>query len=157
MFQIKITVVGKTLAAWWQAAESEYLKRLSHYAKVRQVFIKEEKITDQKTVAQIQASEAQRIEEAFSTNEYRVALLKEGRQLSSEELAQWIEKLANQGNSRLNFIIGGPLGFPESFPGRCDYQLSFSRMTFTHEMSRVILLEQLYRAFSILNHENYHK
>ncbi len=157
MFQIKITVVGKTLASWWQSAEGEYLKRLSHYAKIKQVFVKEEKMAEHKTLPQIQAIEAQRIEDSLDSNEYRVALVKEGRQLSSEELARWLEKLANQGISRINFIIGGPLGLPESFVKQCDYQLSLSKMTFTHEMSRVVLLEQLYRGFSIFKNENYHK
>ncbi|MBN2089009.1 23S rRNA (pseudouridine(1915)-N(3))-methyltransferase RlmH [candidate division KSB1 bacterium] len=157
MFQIKITVVGKTLASWWQSAEGEYLKRLSHYAKIKQVFVKEEKIAEHKTLPQIQAIEAQRIEDSLDSNEYRVALVKEGHQLSSKEFARWLEKLANQGISRINFIIGGPLGLPESFVKQCDYQLSLSIMTFTHEMSRVILLEQLYRGFSILKNENYHK
>lgn len=157
MFQIKITAIGKTLAAWWQSAEGEYLKRLSHYVKIKQVFLKEEKITDTKNLTQIQEIEAQRIEDSFNSSEYRVALVKDGHQLSSEELAQWLEKNANQGISRINFIIGGPLGLPESFIKKCDYQLSLSKMTFTHEMSRVILMEQLYRAFSILKNENYHK
>ena len=157
MRKIRLVVVGKTQEKYFQAAEADYLKRIRRYAAVETTIIKPEKIAGGKTDQQIKSAEIKRINDALNGNEYRIVLARTGKKLSSEQLAAFMQKAALNQHSKLTFIIGGPLGLTPEFEKGCDFQLSLSAMTFTHDMSRVILMEQIYRAFSILNNEKYHK
>jgi 23S rRNA (pseudouridine1915-N3)-methyltransferase len=149
--------VDKTREKYFEAAAEEYLKRLQRYVNLEVVIVKGEKLAGGKPDAQIISAEAARIRAQFEKNEFRVALDRRGDQFTSDEFAEFFSTLMNRGISQMGFIIGGPLGLPETLLRECEKTLSFSKMTFTHEMSRVILLEQIYRAFTILNHEKYHK
>lgn len=157
MQKIKIILVGKTKEKYCQLAEQEFLKRLQRYTNVEICIVREEKMTRQKPDAQIRAIEFERIQAQIEGNDYLILLDKSGKQFSSEALAKELQSLALKGISKLCFVIGGPLGFPEAFLKQANQVLSFSKMTFTHEMIRMLLLEQLYRAFTILNNEKYHK
>ncbi|MCI0514654.1 23S rRNA (pseudouridine(1915)-N(3))-methyltransferase RlmH [candidate division KSB1 bacterium] len=157
MLHIKIIVVGKTQEKYHQLAEAEYLKRLQRYAQVHFVIVRGEKITTQKSTSQILDIEAQRIQPQIERGDFCILLERTGREYSTEELAQFLAELQLRGMSRLAFIIGGPLGVASALLRSSQSVLSLSRLTFTHEMARSILLEQLYRAFTILNHEPYHK
>ena len=157
MRKIRLVVVGQTQAKYFKAAETDYIKRIRRYAQMETSIIKPEKIAGGKTDQQIKNAEIKRIEEAITGSEFRIVLARTGKKLSSEQLATFMQKTAMNQQSKLTFIIGGPLGLTPEFEKSCDFQLSLSDMTFTHDMSRVILLEQIYRAFSILNNEKYHK
>jgi 23S rRNA (pseudouridine1915-N3)-methyltransferase len=152
MQQIKLIIVGKTREKYCQLAEQEFLKRLRRYTSIR-----EEKITAQKPDWQIQSAEAERILKQIEPNEYVIVLDKTGKQMSSEDFAAYLQSLGLKRHSKLCFIIGGPFGLSDSLIKQADFHLSFSPMTFTHEMMRMLFLEQLYRAFTILNNEKYHK
>ena len=157
MLKIRLILVDKTREKYFQQAELEFLKRIRRYANIEVLIVRGEKLTGSKTNSQIISIEAARIRQKFDKNEFRIALDKGGEQFSSDAFANFISTLMNRGFSQINFIIGGPLGLPKDLLQECDKTLSFSKMTFTHEMSRVILLEQVYRAFTILNNEKYHK
>ncbi|MFQ5825297.1 MAG: 23S rRNA (pseudouridine(1915)-N(3))-methyltransferase RlmH [bacterium] len=155
--KIKIISVGKTKEKYWQMAEADYAKRIQHYAELQQVSVKEASLDTLKNNELVKQTEANKIQEKIRKEEYVVALDKSGIQMDSEKLAEFFQKKILHGNNRINFIIGGPLGLPDDFLNQSDMTLSLSRMTFPHEMTKVILLEQIYRAFSILHGEKYHK
>lgn len=157
MLKIRLILVDKTREKYFQQAEQEFLKRIRRYANIEVVIVKGEKLTGNKTDTQIVNAETERIQEKFTRNEFRIALDKRGEQLSSEGLAEFIAESMTRGISQLCFVIGGPLGLSKELLRMCEKTLSFSKMTFTHEISRLLLLEQIYRAFTILNHEKYHK
>lgn len=158
--KITLLTVGKLKEKYWQLAVAEYLKRLSAYAKVEIIEVADEKTPEgaKETVyTQIKNREGERLLERIPEDAYTVALAILGKQLSSEELAKKVESLGVYGTSHIVFIIGGSLGLSDAVLRRADCELSFSRMTFPHQMMRVILLEQLYRSYRIINHEPYHK
>lgn len=157
---IKIITVGKLKEKYLKDAVNEYLKRLSAYAKVEIIELAEERISDNPSEAeeyQVRQKEGERILKAIPDQAYVLALAIQGKQLSSEDLAQKISDLALRGNSNLVLIIGGSIGLSDEVYKRADFQLSFSKMTFPHQLIRVILLEQVYRAFKINRGEKYHK
>lgn len=158
--KITIITVGKVKESYFRGAIEEYSKRLSKYCKLDIVEVADEKTPDKASEteeAQIKAKEADRIMKHVKDDAYVIALAIEGKQLDSVELAEKIEKLGVQGTSHIQLIIGGSLGLHQSVLSRADYKLSFSKMTFPHQLMRVILLEQIYRAYRIISHEPYHK
>ena len=159
---MKITVlcVGKIKEKFFADAIKEYSKRLSRYCKLESVEGAEEKTPDGASdlvVSQIKDKEAERMEKYLPDSAYVIALAIEGKKLTSEKLAEKIDTLGITGTSHLVFLIGGSLGMSDRLLKRADYLLSFSDMTFPHQLMRVILLEQIYRSYRIISHEPYHK
>lgn len=156
---IRILVIGKTRVKFVQAGSAEYLKRLQSYAKIEIVTLPAEKIPaglDAAGVAAVKAAEARTLLGAVSPGEYLIALSPEGEEFTSEDFAAFIDKLALHGESRLAFAVGGTLGLDDTVLKSARRVLSLSRLTFTHELVRLVLLEQLYRAFKINHGEPYH-
>ena len=159
---MKITViaVGKIKEKYLKDALAEYSKRLSRYCKLEIIEVADEKTPDQASKAAedlIRAKEGERILKHIRDDMYVITLEIGGKMLSSEELAQKIETLGIQGESSIAFVIGGSIGLGKEVLKRSDYALSFSKMTFPHQLMRVILLEQVYRSYRIMNGEPYHK
>lgn len=158
--KITIITVGKIKEKYLKDAIAEYSKRLSKYCKLEIVEVADEKTLENvsETVENaIREKEAERILKYVKEDAYIITLEIGGKLLSSEELAEKIEKLGVQGTSHIIFIIGGSIGLGKSVLKKSDYALSFSRMTFPHQLMRVILLEQVYRSYRIMNGEPYHK
>ncbi len=157
MLKIKIIVVDRTRSPFLSEAESFYLKRLKGYARIEWIETKAAKINKGRPEDEIIAIEGEHISRKLKKQDYLVALDRTGRQFDSEELATWLEKLAVGASGRIAFIIGGPLGLSKDILKNSNKILSLTRLTLTHEMTRTVLLEQLYRAFTILRGEKYHK
>ena len=158
--QINIIYVGNIKDKYFSDAVKEYEKRLSAYCKVVNTEIKETKIPENASAAQINKAieeEGEKILSVLPQKSYKIALAVEGAMLSSEELAKKIDLSLTGGYSSISFIIGGAFGMSEKVKKACDMMLSVSRMTFTHRMMRVIILEQIYRAYNILSGGKYHK
>ena len=159
---MKITViaVGKIKEKYFTLAIDEYAKRLTRYCKLEIIEIQDEKTPDNSSEAtnlQIKAKEGDKVLASIKDDAYVVALAIEGKMLDSVELSEKIESLGVNGTSHITFVIGGSLGLDNRVMNRADYKLSFSKMTFPHQMMRVILLEQIYRAYRIMGNEPYHK
>ena len=159
---MKITVitVGKIKEKYLKDAIDEYSKRLSKYCKLEIVDVADEKTPDNasETVEEtIRSKEAERILKYIKDDAFIVTLEINGKQLSSEELADKIDKLGIQGTSHIIFVIGGSIGLGKEVLVKSNYALSFSKMTFPHQLMRVVLLEQIYRSYRIINGEPYHK
>lgn len=158
--KISIVCVGKLKERFYREAVEEYVKRLSRYCKPEIIEVSDEKTPEGASSVmeeQIKAREGKRILEKLREDAFVCTLEIGGKRLSSEGLAQWLEKLAISGTSHIIFVIGGSLGLHEEVCKRADMSLSFSDMTFPHQLMRVILTEQIYRAFRIMNGEPYHK
>lgn len=158
--RITIICVGKIKEKFYRDAIEEYAKRLSKYCKFEMIEVADEKTPDKASAVeeeQIKEREAQRILAKLKPDSYVCTLEIAGKELSSVELADWIEKSAISGRSQISFVIGGSLGLHASVLSRSDFALCFSKMTFPHQLMRVILSEQIYRAFRIINNEPYHK
>ncbi|MGD9678370.1 MAG: 23S rRNA (pseudouridine(1915)-N(3))-methyltransferase RlmH [Vulcanibacillus sp.] len=158
--QITIIAVGKLKEKYLIDGINEYLKRLSLYAKVNILELADEKAPDnysENELIQVKEKEGVKILQHIKDNQYVIALIIEGELLSSEELASEIDKLITYGNSHIVFIIGGTLGLSKKVYKRADKHLSFSKMTFPHQLMRLILVEQIYRAVKINKGETYHK
>lgn len=150
--------VGKLKKGWYSDACAEYIKRLGAYARVAVKEPEPAALPQDPSDAQIRQAlekESRVIRENIAG--FSVALCVEGRELSSEQLAAKFLQLANNGISCVSFIVGSSFGLSESLKAECGLKLSMSRMTFPHELARVMLLEQVYRAFSIINNSKYHK
>lgn len=156
MLSLKIISVGKLKEAYWRSAQEEYLKRLQAFVKIDILELKEEAFSQKDNFAIIKQKEAKKILEKIPANSFIVALDKGGMKVNSKELAEYLEKLQNTQISNITVVIGGPLGLDESVKQRANALVSLSAMTFTHQMSRIILLEQLYRAFMINENRPYH-
>ena len=157
MIKIKIICVGKIKEDYLNIGISEYLKRLSNYAKIEIVELKDEKISNKDSDEHIKEIEGKRIIEKLDKDYYNIFLDVHGKELSSEQFAAHTQKLIDEGKGNLCFVIAGSLGFSESVLNYANFRLSFSKMTFTHQMIRLLLLEQIYRVFKINNNEVYHK
>lgn len=158
--RIQILAVGKLKERYLRMGVEDYLNRISPYAKVEVTEISEEKAQEPLSEAEIQRvtkREGERILRQLSPDTYAMALIIQGVALSSETLANHLNQLATYGKSRIAFIIGGSYGLSEQVRQRADYTLSFSKMTFPHQLMRIILLEQIYRSFKINRGETYHK
>lgn len=158
--KITLITVGKIKEKYLKDAIAEYSKRLSRYCKLEIIEVADEKTPDNasETVEDgIRDKEGERIFKYVKDDDYVVTLEIKGKLLTSEELAEKIDKLGIQGTSHIIFIIGGSIGLGKEVLKRSDYALSFSKMTFPHQLMRVILLEQIYRSYRIISHEPYHK
>lgn len=158
--KITLVTVGKIKERFFADAIKEYEKRLSRYCRLEIVQVADEKTPEKASEAkarQIREREGERILAQLKEGAYVIALAIEGNMASSEELAKKLEKLGITGKSQVVFVIGGSLGLSEAVLKRADEQLSFSRMTFPHQLMRVILLEQIYRSYRIIAGEPYHK
>ena len=158
--KITIVCVGKIKERFYREAVDEYRKRLGKYCKPEIIEVPDEKTPEGAGAAleeQIRAKEGKRILQKLPEDAYVCTLEIGGRRFSSEGLAEWLEKLTVGGASHIAFVIGGSLGLHEDVCKRGDMSLSFSDMTFPHQLMRVILTEQIYRAFRIINGEPYHK
>lgn len=158
--KITIITVGKIKEKYLRDAIAEYTKRLGKYCKLEIVEVPDEKTLDHASEVveeSIREKEAERILRYVKEDAYVITLEIGGKMLSSEELADKIEKLGVQGTSHITFIIGGSIGLGKEVLEKSNYALSFSRMTFPHQLMRVILLEQIYRSYRIIQGEPYHK
>lgn len=158
--KITIITVGKIKEKYLKDAIAEYSKRLSRYCKLEILEVADEKTPDgasEIVEENIREKEGERILKLIKEDAYVITLEISGKMLTSEELADRIETLGIQGKSHLVFVIGGSIGLGKEVLRRSDYALSFSKMTFPHQLMRVILLEQIYRSYRIINGEPYHK
>ena len=150
---IKIICVGKLKEKYWNDACNEYLKRLQKYTNIEVIEIQDEKIDEEK---QALLKEKEKIEKYLNPKDYLVTLEIEGKELSSLELSEKLNQMLIQ-NSNITFIIGGSYGIHPEIKAKSNFKLSFSKLTFPHQLFRVLLLEQLFRSYKILNNEKYHK
>lgn len=158
--KITIVCVGKIKEKFYRDALAEYAKRLSRYCSLTITEVADEKTKEQASETEcaiIKDREGERILKSIRDDGYVIALAIDGKNLDSVELSEKIDKLGLSGKSNVYFVIGGSLGLSDAVMKRADYKLSFSRMTFPHQLMRVILLEQIYRSYRIINHEPYHK
>ena len=158
--KITLITVGKIKEKYFTDAIAEYMKRLSRYCKPEIIQVADEKTPENAALAvekQVKDTEGERILRHVAEDAFVVALEIRGEMLSSEELADFIERKQVSGTSHIQFVIGGSLGLSEAVLRRADYRLSFSRMTFPHQLMRVVLLEQIYRSIRIIAGEPYHK
>lgn len=158
--EIRILSVGKIREKYLNDGIAEYAKRLSRYCKLTFCQVPDEKTPDKASDAlneQIKVTEGERLMKHIREQDYVIALAIEGKMLDSVELSKKLGQLGVEGKSSVAFVIGGSLGLSDAVLRRADFKLSFSRMTFPHQLMQMILLEQIYRGFRILNHEPYHK
>lgn len=158
--KITLITVGKMKERYLRDAVSEYSKRLGRYCKLEIVEVADEKTPDNASYAVeelIRSKESERILKYIKDDAYIITLEIHGKQLSSEGLAEKIEHLGITGVGHVIFIIGGSIGLGKEVLSRSDFALSFSKLTFPHQLMRVILLEQIYRSFRIIHGEPYHK
>ncbi|MBC8385174.1 MAG: 23S rRNA (pseudouridine(1915)-N(3))-methyltransferase RlmH [Candidatus Cloacimonetes bacterium] len=152
--RIKILSIGKSKQNFIEEGLQEYLKRLSKYSKIEIKSLPDMKLSKTNTIAIVKDKEADILEKYFKQGNYIIALDENGRQFKSTEFARFIEKI--KGKNDIIFIIGGVYGLSEKILSRANLVLSFSKFTFTHQMIRLILLEQLYRTFTIIEGKKYH-
>lgn len=158
--KITVVAVGKIKEKYLKDAIAEYSKRLSKYCKLEIVEVPDEKTPDNASNVvedSIRSKEAERILKYFKEDAFVITLEINGKQLTSEELADKIDKLGVQGTSHMIFVIGGSIGLGKEVLAKSNFRLSFSKMTFPHQLMRVVLLEQVYRSYRIINGEPYHK
>lgn len=157
--KITLACVGKIKEKYLTAGIDEFTKRLTPFCKLEVVSINEERMPDDPSPAQKQQvleKETQRLLNIIPENSYVILLDVIGKQLSSPDLAAKLDELALSGKSHITFVIGGAFGYTDELRRRADFALSFSKMTFTHQMIRLLLVEQIYRAFKISRGEKYH-
>ena len=157
---ISIVTVGKLKEKYLKAGIAEYAKRLGAYAKIAEVEVADEKAPEQLSEADmeiVKKKEGERILAKIPQDAYVIALAIDGKMKTSEQLAKDMESLMTYGRSKIVFVIGGSLGLHDEVLKRADEKLSFSKMTFPHQLMKLILLEQVYRAFRIMKGEPYHK
>ncbi|QTN01152.1 23S rRNA (pseudouridine(1915)-N(3))-methyltransferase RlmH [Sediminibacillus dalangtanensis] len=159
---MKITIisVGKLKEKYLKQGIAEYVKRLGAYAKVEEIEVPDEKAPENLSAADmemVKQKEGDRILAKIGADDYVISLEIKGEMITSEQLASKIDKLTTYGNSKIVFVIGGSLGLSNDVQQRSNYALSFSKLTFPHQLMRLVLLEQVYRAFRINRGEPYHK
>ena len=157
---INIITVGKLKEKFWVSALDEYAKRIGRFAKVNIIELSDKKIPDNaslKEEIQILDAEGDAILSKIKDSHFVFALCVEGTQLDSVEFAKKLSAISVSGKNDIDFIIGGSLGLSDNVKKRADFKLSFSKMTFPHQLMRVVLSEQIYRCFKIINNETYHK
>ncbi len=161
MLRINIICIGKIKEKYFTDAIAEYTKRLSAFCKLSIIELSEERIkSNSPNSAQIEEvilAEGKRIAQKIGASDYVAAMCIEGKMLSSEELARTLDNVAVVGKSTVDFVIGGSYGLSDEIKKRADLRLSMSKMTFPHQLARVILCEQIYRAFEISTNGKYHK
>lgn len=157
---VKIFCVGKIKEKFYRDAIDEYVKRLSKYCSVSVAEVPDEKTSENASDTEIDIvkdKEGERLLKHINDRDFVIALAILGKQMDSVAFSKYIEDLGIQGKSSLVFVIGGSLGLSDNVLKRADYQISFSKMTFPHQLMRVILSEQIYRAMRIMKNEPYHK
>ena len=160
MMNITIISVGKLKEKYLKQAIDEYSKRLTRYCKIDSIELPDEKTPDnasEKEELQIKYKEGQLILSKIKDNMFVIAMDLNAKQMTSEEFSKFIETQGVMGNSNITFVIGGSLGLSQDVIKRANYKICFSKMTFPHQLFRVMLLEQVYRAFIIMKNEPYHK
>ena len=158
--KITILAVGKLKEKYWKQAIAEYEKRLGAYSKIEIIEVPDEKAPEtmsDKEIEQVKEKEGQRLLAKIKPQATVITLEIQGKMLSSESLAKELQQRMTQGQSDFVFVIGGSNGLHQDVLNRSNYALSFSKMTFPHQMMRVVLIEQVYRAFKIMRGEAYHK
>ncbi|MBR6283047.1 MAG: 23S rRNA (pseudouridine(1915)-N(3))-methyltransferase RlmH [Muribaculaceae bacterium] len=151
-----LLVVGRTTTGYLKTGIDEYVSRLGHYVQFDIQHLQDAKNTRHQSEAQQKTAEGRQILAAVESSDYVVLLDERGREYSSTAFAQFVQKRMLSGVKRVVFVVGGPYGFSQEVYARANDKLSLSQMTFPHELIRLIFVEQLYRAFTILNHEPYH-
>ena len=155
--KLRVIVVDRTRSPFLKEGEAFYLDRINHYAPIEWIEVKPAKIKKGRSEEEIIRFEGEAIARKLIARDYLVALDRGGHQLDSKELAFWLESFYRDHSGRISFVIGGPLGLSRDLMKKAQKVLSLSRLTLTHEMSRLFLLEQIYRAFTIIKGEKYHK
>ncbi|MDD6255810.1 MAG: 23S rRNA (pseudouridine(1915)-N(3))-methyltransferase RlmH [Eubacteriales bacterium] len=157
---VEIICIGKLKEKYWRDASAEYAKRLGRFCRFKITELKESRLPENASAADeetVKHKEGEEILKALKKQQYVVALDIRGTEIDSEKLAARLDRLMTSGTSDVAFIIGGSLGLSQDVISRADFRLSFSPMTFPHQMMRIILQEQLYRCFKIIHNEAYHK
>ena len=155
--KIKIVALGKIKEKYLKAGIDEFLKRLTPYVPVEVVEISPIEIKDENLIKKVLDEEADKILSYIKPSSYVITLEIEGKQFPSEDFAKKIETLTNSGENELVFVIGSSCGLSQKVSDRADLKMSLSKMTFLHRFARLILIEQIYRAFKIIKGESYHK
>ena len=155
--KISLICVGKIRENFLVQGIEEFKKRLTPYISLEIIEVQAFQIKTQSDELKARQTEAQKILSLISKDDYTIALAIQGKELSSEGLAEKFDELSKSGINKVNLIIGGSTGLDDSILAQADFRLSFSKMTFPHQLMRLILLEQVYRAFKIINNEPYHK
>lgn len=155
MVKIKLVAVGTIKEKFHKDTITEYVKRLSRFAKIEIIEVEETKIQN-KSEEQVKKEEGERLLKRVGSEDFVILLDLHGKFITSEEFADKINDLISKGVSPITFVIGGTLGLSDEVRKRANFALAISKMTFTHQMCRGILFEQIYRAFKIINHEEYH-
>lgn len=159
MLTINLVCVGKLKENYLRQAVEEYAKRLSKYCQLKIVELPDEKLPPklyEAAILEVKEKESQKIVQAIKMPSYVICLDLKGKEMSSEEFSRKIEDISLKGNSSITFVIGGTLGMTEEVLKLANEKICFSKMTFPHQLVRVFLLEQLFRAFKISHHETYH-
>jgi 23S rRNA (pseudouridine1915-N3)-methyltransferase len=154
--KLSIICMGRTRERFIQDGIEKYLRYLKPYAPAELKVLREEKVEDLRDAPRIRKLEAAKIAKALSPNAYVVALDERGREFTSHEFAAFVDKALEKGTREMSFVLGGAMGLDESVTGKADAVLALSRWTLTHEMARLVLLEQIYRAFTIIKGKTYH-
>ena len=158
--KIKLICVGKLKEKYLDDGIKEYLKRISAYSDIEVIEVADERIPDNPSLAEemiVKSKEGRRILDKVKQDDYMILLDVQGKELDSIQFAERIEDCMINGKSTIDFVIGGSLGHGEDVLTRANARISFSQMTFPHQLMRLILVEQIYRAFKIIRHETYHK
>jgi 23S rRNA (pseudouridine1915-N3)-methyltransferase len=154
--KLSIICMGRTRERFIQDGIEKYLRYLKPYAPAELKVLRQEKVEDLRDAPRIRKLEAAKITKALSPGAYVVALDERGREFTSHEFAAFMDKALEKGTREISFVLGGAMGLDESVTGKADTVLALSRWTLTHEMARLVLLEQLYRAFTIIKGKTYH-
>ena len=154
--KITLAVIGKTEVAFVRQGIEEYVKRLGHYVSFNIQYIGDVKSTRKMSEAQQKVAEGKALLGALETSDHVVLLDENGTERTSVDFSVWLERRMASGSKRLVFVVGGPYGFSPEVYARANEKISLSKMTFPHELVRLVFVEQLYRAFTILRHEPYH-
>jgi len=154
--KLSIICMGRTRERFIQDGIEKYLRYLKPYAPAELKVLREEKVEDLRDAPRIRKLEAAKITKALSPGAYVVALDERGREFTSHEFAAFMDTALEKGTREISFVLGGAMGLDESVTGKADTVLALSRWTLTHEMARLVLLEQLYRAFTIIKGKTYH-
>ena len=154
--KITLTVIGKTEVGYVRQGIDEYVKRLQHYVQFDICYISDVKGTRNMSEAQQKVAEGRALLASLESSDHVVLLDEHGTERTSMDFSQWLQRRMASGSKRLVLVVGGPYGFSQEVYDRANEKVSLSKMTFPHELVRLIFVEQLYRAFTILRHEPYH-
>jgi len=154
--KVTLTVIGKTEVGFVRQGIEEYVKRLQHYVQFNIQYIGDVKATRNLSEAQQKVAEGRALLASLEASDYVVLLDEHGTERTSMDFSQWLQRRMASGSKRLVFVVGGPYGFSPEVYDRANEKISLSKMTFPHELVRLVFVEQLYRGFTILRHEPYH-